>query len=134
MALEEQEKIKRQLLTPISISPSGGLSSLETDGLNDWFWSSSSGLLNIQNYSGTDTRVVITGSVDALNSGNLTISGPCKLEITVSQQAENFRCDFVVPKNGAQLTFMSNNHKTDDRDPRDLRFRIVNLKVVEVQP
>ena len=134
MALEEQEKIKRQLLTPISISPSGGLSSLETDGLNDWFWSSSSGLLNIQNYSGTDTRVVITGSVDALNSGNLTISGPCKLEITVSQQAENFRCDFVVPKNGARLTFMSNNPKTDDRDPRDLRFRIVNLKVVEVQP
>jgi hypothetical protein len=134
MTLEEQKEIKNQVLTPVSISPSGGMSPLETDGLNDWFWSSSSGILNIQNHSGTDTRVVITGSVDALNSGNLNISGPCKLKIKISQQAEDFRCDFVVPKNGAQLTFTSDNLRTDDRDPRDLRFRLVNLQVVEVQP
>ena len=134
MALAEQEKIKRQLLTPISISPSGGMTSLETDGLNEWFWSSSSGLLNIQNLSGSDTRVVVAGSVDALNSGNLAISGPCKLEIKISQQAENFRCEFVVPKKGAQLTFVSDNQRTDDMDPRDLRFRVVNLEVIEVQP
>jgi phosphoglycerol transferase len=134
MTLEEQKEIKNQVLTPVSISPSGGMSPLETDGLNDWFWSSSSGILNIQNYSGTDTRVVITGSVDALNSGNLALDGACKLQIKVSQQAEDFRCDFVVPKNGAQLTFSSDNLRTDDRDPRDLRFRLVNLQVVEVQP
>jgi len=134
ITLEDQEEIRGQLLTPISLSPSGGLSSLETDGLNDWFWSSSSGLLNIQNHSGTGVHVVITGSVDALNSGNLTIDGVCKLEIKVSQRAENFRCDFVVPKSGAQLTFTSDNLRTDDRDPRDLRFRVVNLKVAEVQP
>jgi hypothetical protein len=134
MALEEQKDIRGQVLTPISISPSGGMSSVETDGQNDWFWSSSSGLLNVQNHSGTDTRIVMTGSVDALNSGNLTVDGMCKLEIKVSQRAENFRCDFVVPKNGAQLIFTSNNPMTDDRDPRDLRFRLVNLKVVEVQP
>ena len=134
MALAEQEKIKRQLLTPISISPSGGMTSLETDGLNEWFWSSSSGLLNIQNLSGSDTRVMVSGSVDALNSGNLAISGPCKLEIKISQQAENFRCEFVVPKKGAQLTFVSDNQRTDDMDPRDLRFRVVNLEVIEVQP
>jgi len=134
IALEEQREIREQVLTPISISPSGGMSSLETDGLNEWFWSSSSGLLNIQNYSGTDTRVVVTGSVDALNSGNLKVDGMCKLEIKVSQRAENFRCDLVVPKNGAQLIFSSDNPRTDDRDPRDLRFRLVNLKVVGVQP
>ena len=134
MTLENQEEIRRQLLTPISYSPSGGMSALETDGLNNWFWSSSSGLLNIQNHSGTDTRVEITGSIDALNTGNLTISGPCKLEIKISQQAKSFRCDFVVPKNGAQLTFMSDNIRTDDMDPRDLRFRVVNLNVIEVQP
>jgi phosphoglycerol transferase len=134
MTLEEQKEIRNQVLTPVSISPSGGMSPLETDGLNDWIWSSSSGILNIQNYSGTDTRVVITGSVDALNSGNLALDGACKLQIRVSQQAEDFRCDFVVPKNGAQLTFTSDNLRTDDRDPRDLRFRLVNLQVVEVQP
>jgi hypothetical protein len=133
MTLEEQQEIRNQVLTPVSISPSGGMSPLETDGLNDWFWSSSSGILNIQNYSGTDTRVVITGSVDALNSGDLALDGACKLQIKVSQQAEDFRCDFVIPKNGAQLTFSSNNQRTEDRDPRDLRFRVVNLKVVEVQ-
>jgi phosphoglycerol transferase len=134
IALDEQKKIRGQVLTPISISPSGGMSSLETDGLNDWFWSSSSGLLDIQNYSGTDTRVLITGSVDALNSGNLTVDGMCKLQIKVSQRAENFQCNFVVPKNGAQLAFTSDNLSTEDRDPRDLRFRVVNLKVVQVQP
>jgi len=134
MTLEQQNEVRDQVLTPISISPSGGMSSLETDGLNDWFWSSSSGFLNVQNHSGSDTRVVITGSVDALNSGNLTINGMCKFEIKISQQAKTFRCDFVVPKNGTQLTFTSDNQKTDDRDPRDLRFRLINLKVVEVQP
>lgn len=134
MVLAEQEKITRQLLTPISISSSGGMTSLETDGLNEWFWSSSSGLLNLQNLSGSDTRVVVAGLVDALNSGNLTISGPCKLEIKISQQAENFRCEFVLPKKGAQLTFASDNQRTDDMDPRDLRFRVVNLEIVEVQP
>jgi len=134
MTLEQQNEVRDQVLTPISISPSGGMSSLETDGLNDWFWSSSSGFLNVENHSGSDTRVVITGSVDALNSGNLTINGMCKFEIKISQQAKTFRCDFVVPKNGTQLTFTSDNQKTDDRDPRDLRFRLINLKVVEVQP
>jgi len=134
IALEEQKDIREQVLTPISISPSGGMSSLETDGLNEWFWSSSSGLLNFQNYSGTDTRVVVTGSIDAFNSGNLTIAGACKLQFKVSQRAEDFRCDFVVPRNGAQLTFASDNQEMDDTDPRDLRFRVVNLKVIEVQP
>ena len=134
MTLEEQDEIKRQLLTQISVSPSGGMSILETDGLNEWFWSSSSGILNIQNSSGTDTQIVITGSIDALNSGNLNISGPCKLKIEISQQAENFRCNFILPKSGAQLTFASNNQRTEDGDPRDLRFRVVNLKVVEVKP
>ena len=130
MTLEEQKKIRDQLLTPISIYPSGGMSSLETDGLNDWFWSSSSGVLNIQNHAGTDTRVVITGSVDALNSGNLAIDGACKLLIRVSQQAEDFRCDFVVPNKGAELRFTSDNPITDDTDSRDLRFRLINLNVL----
>lgn len=134
MPLEDQEEIRRQLLTPISYSPLGGMSSLETDGQTSWFWSSSSGLLNIQNYSGTDIYVELTGSIDALNSGNLSINDPCKLEIKISQQAKSFRCDFIVPKNGAQLTFMSDNIGTDDGDPRDLRFRVIDLKVIEVQP
>jgi hypothetical protein len=134
MTLENQAEVKRQLLIPISFSPSGGMSSRETDGLNEWFWSSSSGLLNFQNYSGTDTRVVVSGSIDAFNSGNLTINGACKLQFKVSQRAEDFRCEFVVPRNGAQLTFESDNQETDDTDPRDLRFRVVNLKVIEVQP
>jgi hypothetical protein len=134
MTRENQETIRRQLLSPISYAPSGGMSPLETDGRDEWFWSSTSGLLNIQNHSEYGTRVLVTGSIDALNSGNLTISGPCKLEINISQQAENFRCDFVVPKRGAQLLFSSNNQETEDKDPRDLRFRIVNLEVVEVQP
>jgi hypothetical protein len=110
------------------------MSSLETDGQTSWFWSSSSGLLNIHNHSSTDTHIEITGSIDALNFGNLTISDPCKLEIKISEQAKSFRCDFVVPQNGAQLTFMSDNLGTDDKDPRDLRFRVVDLKIIEVQP
>ena len=130
---EMQGEIRRQLLTPISYSPSGGMSALETDGLNSWFWSSSSGLLNFQNHSGSDTHVEVTGSIDALNPGSLTISDPCKLEIKISQQARNFRCHFTVPKNGTQLRFMSDNLKIDDGDPRDLRFRVVDLKVIEVQ-
>lgn len=134
MSLEDQEEIRRQLLTPVFYSPSGGMSSLETDGQTSWFWSSSSGLLNIHNHSSTDTHIEITGSIDALNFGNLTISDPCKLEIKISEQAKSFRCDFVVPQNGAQLTFMSDNLGTDDKDPRDLRFRVVDLKIIEVQP
>jgi hypothetical protein len=134
MPLENQAEIKRQLLIPISLSPSGGMYPRETDGLDEWFWSSSSGLLNIQNHSGTDTRVVVSGSIDAFNSGNLTINGACELQFKVSQRAEDFRCEFVVPRNGAQMTFASDNQETDDTDPRDLRFRLVNLKVVEVQP
>ena len=133
MSLEDQAEIRRQLLSPIFYSPSGGMSTLETDGQTSWYWFSSSGLLNIQNHSGTDIHVEITGSIDALNSGNLTISDPCIIEIKISQQAKNFRCDFVVPQNGAQLTFMSDNLGTDDGDPRDLRFRVVDLKVIEVQ-
>jgi hypothetical protein len=134
MSQEDQEEIRRQLLTPVFYSPSGGMSSLETDGQTSWFWSSSSGLLNIHNHSSTDTHIEITGSIDALNFGNLTISDPCKLEIKISEQAKSFRCDFVVPQNGAQLTFMSDNLGTDDKDPRDLRFRVVDLKIIEVQP
>ena len=134
MTIEDQIEIRRQLLTPIFISPSRGMSSLETDGQNEWFWSSTSGLLNFQNHSKTDIRVVVTGSIDALNSGNLTLDGPCELKIKISQQAKKFRCEFIIPKNGTHLMFTSDNQRTDDLDPRDLRFRIVNLKIVEVQP
>lgn len=134
MAPQDQTKIRRQLLTPISISPSGGMSSLESDGLSEWFWSSSSGVFDVQNHSGDDIRIVVSGSVDSLNSGNLTINGACELEIKVSQLAEDFRCDFIVPRNGTKLKFASDNQKTDDSDPRDLRFRVVNLRITEVQP
>lgn len=131
MSKQEQRKIKYQLLTPVSYSPAEGMSSIESDGATKFIWSSSSGRLDIQNFSRTDAHVVLTGAVEAVSAGNISIDGPCKLKMVISPEPKIFRCEFEVPKAGTQIIFTSDNSKIDDSDPRDLRFRLVDLQFTE---
>jgi phosphoglycerol transferase len=131
MSKQDQRKIKYQLLTPVSFSPGEGMSSLESNGATKWIWSSSTGKLDIQNFSRTNAHVVLTGTIEAVSNGNISIAGACKLKMVISPERKTFRCEFEVPKNGTQLTFTSDNLKIDDSDPRDLRFRLVDLQFTE---
>jgi hypothetical protein len=131
MSKEDLEKKRYQLLTPVSYFPAEGMSFLESDGQNKWIWSSSLGKLDIKSFSSSNTKVRLTGTIEAVSNGNIVINDACELSMKISSQATNFICELDVPKNGTQLTFTSDNSKIDDSDPRDLRFRLVNLQFAE---
>ena len=131
MSKQDQQRIRFQLLTPVSYSPAEGMSFLESDGQNKWIWSSSFGKLDIKSFSSSNTKVRLTGTIEAVSNGNIVINDACELTMKISSQATNFSCELDVPKNGTQLTFTSDNSKIDDSDPRDLRFRLVNLQFAE---
>ena len=102
-----------------------------------WRWCSSRGELDLYNTSQRDRKVRMEMSLSTAyeQPSNLTIRGRIySAQMSINVEPRPFTITLTVPPGHNVLEFVSDAERVKaPNDPRDLRFRVDNFRLVEVE-
>lgn len=124
-----------ELVSPITTELGSGFWPEETDGHISWHWAGTYGFLHLRNLARREATVEIKFEIELRKTGQLTFDRPCRVSPANVQNVYSVSCKVQVPITGATIRISSTVGPIDDDDPRDLRFRILNIstRVVSVR-
>jgi len=125
---------KKQILTlPILVEWNKGFYQEETNNVNSWHWSSNISSITLVNDNPEDKNIVLKFSVTANypEYSNLKISSKSFTKnIKINRTIINFEKKIKLSQRKYQINFDTDSKKViAPNDPRDLYFRIYNLRV-----
>lgn len=125
-----EDRLRRSILTPIVASFGAGFSEAESDGTRSWRWAGKSGQINFLNLSRRRERVEVSLTVELRGEGSLLLPEACSVRPLEDPLLIRAQCTIVVAKSGASLRLETTLQSIDDDDPRDLRFRVLELELM----
>lgn len=121
---------RRSVLVPVLATFGSGFSQLESDGTRSWRWAGKTARVDLLNLSRSPKKIQLSTTIELRGEGRPIVPDGCSSERL--REALVFRtvCIVDVPRAGAHLDFASTLGPIDDDDPRDLRYRVLDLELM----
>jgi len=121
---------RRSVLAPVLASFGSGFSQLESDGTRSWRWAGKTARVELLNLSRSPKKIQLSTTIELRGEGRPIVPASCSSERLRESLVFRTVCIIDVPRAGAHLDIASTLGPIDDDDPRDLRYRVLDLELM----